>query len=333
MSCISVIVPVYKVESYLRRCVDSILAQTFTDFDLILVDDGSPDNCPAICDEYAGKDSRIHVIHQQNGGLSAARNAGIDWAFANSDSQWLTFIDSDDWIHQEMFLRLLNAAREFSTEVSVCSYLQTNSSASCPTDNKIMKPEIWKTEDFFVEHNINATIACAKLYHKECFQDIRFPVGVLHEDEFTTSRILFKYDCITFIDAPMYYYFTNPNGIVASAWRRKRMSAYDALEGRISFFWIKGFKLAHRAIIRRYLCSVTDKIRMLSANYEENKEVLRALKQRKRKNFKQFARVLDVNDDKDAWVLTKVYPRQMWLFWHMKAFTQKLKKIRKNGAK
>ena len=85
MPQITVIVPVYKVEPYLRRCVDSILAQTFTDFELILVDDGSLDGCPAICDEYAAQDSRVRVIHQPNGGLSAARNAGIDWAFANSD--------------------------------------------------------------------------------------------------------------------------------------------------------------------------------------------------------------------------------------------------------
>ena len=93
MAQISVIVPVYKVEAYLHRCVDSILRQTCRDFELILVDDGSPDNCPAICDEYAALDPRVRVIHQENGGLSAARNAGIDWAFANSNSQWITFVD------------------------------------------------------------------------------------------------------------------------------------------------------------------------------------------------------------------------------------------------
>ena len=101
MPIISVIVSVYKVEPYIRQCVDSILAQTFTDFELILVDDGSPDNCGAICDEYAAQDCRVRVIHQENGGLSAARNAGIDWAFANSDSQWLAFVDSDDWVHPD----------------------------------------------------------------------------------------------------------------------------------------------------------------------------------------------------------------------------------------
>ena len=96
MPGISVIVPVYKVENFLHRCVDSILAQTFTDFELILVDDGSPDGCGEICDAYAREDSRIHVIHQKNGGLSAARNTGIDWVLENSDSRWLAFVDSDD---------------------------------------------------------------------------------------------------------------------------------------------------------------------------------------------------------------------------------------------
>ena len=104
MPTISVIVPVYKVEPYLNRCVDSILRQTYQDFELILVDDGSPDRCGEICDEYARQDSRVHVIHKENGGLSDARNAGIDWVEANSDSRWLIFADSDDWVHPELLL-------------------------------------------------------------------------------------------------------------------------------------------------------------------------------------------------------------------------------------
>ena len=99
---VSAIVPVYNVEKYIYRCVDSILNQTFSDFELILVDDGSPDNCPQICDEYAKKDSRIKVIHKENGGLSSARNAGLDIA----SGEWISFIDSDDWIHKDYLLYL-----------------------------------------------------------------------------------------------------------------------------------------------------------------------------------------------------------------------------------
>ena len=108
---ISVIVPVYKVEQFIHRCVDSILLQSFYDFELILVDDGSPDQCGAICDAYAAADNRIHVIHQKNGGLSAARNTGIDYVMANSKSHWLTFVDSDDWLHPD-FLKVLYTTAE-----------------------------------------------------------------------------------------------------------------------------------------------------------------------------------------------------------------------------
>ena len=125
MPVISVIVPVYNVEKYLHRCVDSILAQTFTDFELILVDDGSPDNCGKICDEYAEKDSRIHVIHKVNGGLSDARNAGIDWAFANSNSEWVTFIDSDDWVDKYYLEYLYNSILTHKTKLAVCNYEKT----------------------------------------------------------------------------------------------------------------------------------------------------------------------------------------------------------------
>ena len=119
MAHISVIVPVYKVEPYLRRCVDSILTQTFTDFDLILIDDKSPDQCPHICEEYAITDSRVHVIHhKKNLGLSAARNMGIDWAFAESDSEWITFVDSDDWVHPLYLDALFNSVHNHS--ISVC---------------------------------------------------------------------------------------------------------------------------------------------------------------------------------------------------------------------
>ena len=110
---ISVIVPVYKVEQFLHRCVESILRQSFYNFELILVDDGSPDSCGDICDAYAAKDNRIHVIHQKNGGLSAARNSGIDYVMAHSDSHWLAFVDSDDWVHPD-FLKIL-----YSTAKSV----------------------------------------------------------------------------------------------------------------------------------------------------------------------------------------------------------------------
>ncbi|MDO5139489.1 MAG: glycosyltransferase family 2 protein, partial [Oscillospiraceae bacterium] len=98
MSRITVIVPVYKVEAYLKRCVDSLLCQTYENFFLLLVDDGSPDCCGEICDAYMRQDARVHVLHQKNAGLSAARNAGIEWALSRDDVEWISFVDSDDWV-------------------------------------------------------------------------------------------------------------------------------------------------------------------------------------------------------------------------------------------
>ena len=235
MPTISVVVPVYKVEAYLHRCVDSILRQTYRDFELILVDDGSPDNCGQICDEYARTDDRIHVIHQANGGLSAARNAGIDWAFAGSDSQWFTFIDSDDWVHPEMLERLLNAAERNNTAVSVCGYGETEGK------DPAVEPETWncqcvEPEWFYVNHFINATVAWGKLYRRELFETIRYPVGKLHEDEFVTYKLLVESGRIAVMAAPLYAYFVNLSGITKKGWSPRKLDAWEAYEQQIAFF-------------------------------------------------------------------------------------------------
>ena len=235
MPLISVIVPVYKVEPYLCRCVDSILAQTFTDFELILVDDGSPDNCGAICDEYAKKDSRVYVIHQENKGLSAARNAGIDWVFANSNSEWLNFVDSDDWVHPQMLERLYRAAIEHDVGISVCGFIGTTEDVQWANADTA-QVKLWPVEQYYVQRGVNATVAVCKLYDKECFANIRYPVGKIHEDEYVTYRILFEYEQIAVIETPMYAYFENPEGITKSSWSFKKLDVLEALQERIDYF-------------------------------------------------------------------------------------------------
>ena len=239
MPSISVIVPVYRVEPYLNRCVDSILKQTCRDFELILVDDGSPDRCGEICDEYARQDTRIHVLHKENGGLSDARNAGIDWVLDNSDSQWLTFIDSDDWVHPELLARLLDAATAFNLAISVCGYQQTQEAEPTvlPED---MLPSRWMPKRFYMERFVNATVAWGKLYRKSCFANIRYPVGKIHEDEFVTYRLLFAQESIAVIPAPLYAYFINPKGIIRSAWSPKRFHAWEAYDRQLAFFTAMG---------------------------------------------------------------------------------------------
>ena len=240
MPQISVIVPVYKVEPYLHRCVDSILAQTFTDFELILVDDGSPDNCGAICDEYAQKDSRVVVIHQANGGLSAARNAGIDWAFVNSNSDWIYFADSDDWIHSKSLEVLMDSAAKTGCSVVIGGFESTKGEMPA-VDENALTGVVWDVSEYFCQQYVNAVVAWGKLYRKEAFRSVRYPIGKIHEDEFTTYQILFEFDQIAVIDQPLYAYFQNAEGIMGSAWNPKRLDVYDALDDRIDFFQKRGF--------------------------------------------------------------------------------------------
>ncbi len=252
MPTISVIVPVYKVEPYLNRCVDSILRQTYQDFELILVDDGSPDRCGEICDGYAWQDSRVHVIHKENGGLSDARNAGIDWVEANSDSQWLIFADSDDWVHPELLARMLDAATAFDLKISVCGYQETEGAdpAVLPED---MRPHRCTPKQFYMEHFVNATVAWGKLYSRSCFRDIRYPVGKIHEDEFVTYRLLFAQKEIAVVPAPLYAYFINPKGIIRSAWSPKRFHAWEAYDQQLAFFTAMGDEELVKFRVRGYL--------------------------------------------------------------------------------
>lgn len=234
MPKISVIVPVYNVEPYLSRCIDSVLNQTFSDFELILIDDGSPDKCPEICDMYAVKDNRIHVIHQKNGGLSAARNAGIDWAFKNSDSEFLTFIDSDDWFCGQYLEFLYNAYLKTGLNVVIGGYERVSIEEA--SDACDFECEIVETEKLFVENRVNAIVAWGKLVRKSLYKDIRFPVGKIHEDEFTTYKILFMNEQVAYVKEPLYKYFFAENSIMNSGWSIKRLDALEAFEEQIIFF-------------------------------------------------------------------------------------------------
>lgn len=240
---ISVIVPVYKVEPYLHRCVDSILAQTFTDFELILVDDGSPDNCGAICDEYAQKDARVHVIHQANGGLSAARNAGIEYCLSKSESQYLSFIDSDDCVSLQYLEKLYQAAVDHQAEISICGYTSF-SAQELPDYSRIIfsgslllnKTQACRLLYECKSNHAYFVVTYCKLYKAELFRNVRFPVGRIHEDQFTTYKLFYTANRIVEIGECLYGYFINENGIMRSPFSIRRFDDLFALDEAISFF-------------------------------------------------------------------------------------------------
>ena len=212
---ISIIVPVYKVEKYLNECIDSILAQTFTDFELILVDDGSPDNCPALCDAAAEKDSRVRVIHQQNKGLSGARNAGIDVARGN----WLGFVDSDDMIDPTFCEKMLHAAVQAGAEMAVCNILRMKENKALDSyQEHCLKDEVLSREE--IVHRIQLSpfyMVMTRLCRREVFEKIRFPEGKNYEDAFTAPEILERVNKAACVAEPLYQYRLRSGSIMHAA--------------------------------------------------------------------------------------------------------------------
>ncbi|MBQ3194501.1 MAG: glycosyltransferase family 2 protein [Oscillospiraceae bacterium] len=275
MPGISVIVPVYKVEPFLHRCVDSILAQTHPDFELILVDDGSPDQCGAICDAYGAQDSRVHVIHQKNGGLSAARNTGIDWAFANSDSRWLAFVDSDDWVHPDYLKLLYETAQKTLCKISACGLFRTSGEAF--PEEAETEAVCMSADDYYCgnTHEGLTAVAWNKLYHKSLFGNLRYPIGKLHEDEFTTYLALYQAGKIGVTEKRLYAYYQNPDGIMRSQWNPRRMHVLEAFEQQIAFARENANERLLKLVAEKYIYSVYEHLEASQVVYK--KELRRKL--------------------------------------------------------
>lgn len=220
---ISVIIPVYKVEDYLDECVASVASQTYKNLEIILVDDGSPDHCPRMCDAWAEKDSRIRVIHKANGGLSDARNAGLEIA----SGDYIAFVDSDDYIQLDMLEKLLAAMRKENADIAACGIRNFGAGQSTwGCQNFVGTPE----QIYAKLYNETAYPVAAwnKLYRRECWKTLRFPVGKICEDAFTTYQLIHNTKCIVMIPEALYCYRIRPESIMTSAFSPKRMDEEEA---------------------------------------------------------------------------------------------------------
>ena len=215
---ISVIVPVYRVEKYLSDCIESILNQTFADFELILVDDGSPDRCGEICDEAAKHDARVHVIHQKNAGLSAARNAGIEIARGS----WLSFVDADDFVALNFLEALHKAATRAQADCAVCSFYLTDSTgarieASYPVEvENGVRTGVSVLETVQEHLNVPYIVAWNKLYRRELFETLRYPVGRQNEDVFVFAELFDKAKTVVVLPDKLYFYRQSEGSIMRS---------------------------------------------------------------------------------------------------------------------
>lgn len=252
MPKVSIIVPVYKVEDLLDRCVRSILAQTFTDFELILVDDGSPDNCGKMCDDYAAEDARITVIHRENGGLSAARNSGLDIA----KGDYIGFVDSDDYIAPTMYDHLYKSITQNEADVACCGITEVfaNQSKLMYTPHEKILCSAEQALGIIMRGKYMSYILCCKLFRAHCLRDIRFKVGKLYEDIFFTVDYMKNISTMVIDNEPLYYYYRRGGSITTSPVTKRDYDLLEAYDKNIELVEKSFPALKPLADFRYYWC-------------------------------------------------------------------------------
>lgn len=230
---ISVIVPVYRVERYLARCVDSILAQTYRDLEIILVDDGSPDHCGEICDEYAKRDARVRVIHKSNGGISDARNVGMEAA----EGEFISFIDSDDYIEPEMLQTLYKLQKESNADIVCCGICDRYESGDhlAVSDRVIIHCSGKDALAYTLEGKYSAGSLCNKMIRRSIMHGLRFLNGKIYEDAFFMPELLFAAQTVVITTEPLYNYWHRSGSITTASFEKKHMDIIEAYEKTLDF--------------------------------------------------------------------------------------------------
>lgn len=236
---LSVIIPVYHVEKYLGRCIESILGQTYRNLEIILVDDGSDDRCGEICDEYAKKDARIIVIHKENGGLSDARNTGMK----RTTGEYIAFADSDDYFHKDMYQMMMSELMKEKADVSICGYEyvyegKADNYGEIPGKYETIIMDGREAQYRYYDSGLTLplTVAWNKIYKRSLLDGIEYPKGKIYEDEYTTFRVLYKANKIVFMDIPFCRYFQRDDSIIGSKLTEKNMQVFGGYLSRIIFF-------------------------------------------------------------------------------------------------
>ena len=313
---ISVVVPVYKVEKYLDRCVESIVSQSYKNLEIVLVDDGSPDRCGQMCDTWTEKDSRIRVIHKNNGGLSDARNAGIQ----ASNGEYIVFVDSDDFIAPQMIENLYRVAVDTGTLMTICNVCcvdenenPTGEAIGFPIQNECLNAEQILPR-FYQTLGQYYIVAWNKLYHRSILREDTFPVGKWHEDEFVAAQLIWRAGRVACTDYPGYYYVTQREGsIMQTQDDARHLDALEALLIRYRFY---------------------QSIGQHSLLHETRARVLKALEEyywgERSYNYAYHARMEQISWEFDG--LTGL-PIKEWLKWKMFRISPKLERKFVKGYK
>lgn len=313
MPMISVIVPVYKAEQYLAECIDSILSQSFPDFELILVDDGSPDNCAAICREYLDKDSRVRFLQQENRGQAAARNHAMTIA----QGQWFCFVDSDDVIHPQYLQILYDAVVQWDTPISMCRFLEAPVMPEgfrnpCQPEFEELSMEEQPLTVLYDREEYPGWVACSKLVRRDLVESYPFTEGRVFEDNEVVTRWVCQAGKLVSTDAQLYYYRTNEISTTQSRFSLKKLDYLWALESITSFYGAIGYKTMQKRFADRYADAAAEScygLRCQLDRPELAKEVYRNTRRYFRKEKLKMERALFEK------LLDAAHPEMMGVYW------------------
>lgn len=281
---ISIIVPVYKVEKYLEKCVNSILKQTYTNLEIILVDDGSPDKCGQLCDELAKTDDRIKVFHKENGGLSDARNYGVERA----NGEYIGFVDSDDYIHECMYEELYKAIKKSGTSIAECGVTRVYKNTLRPHYEGEDYFLVLDREGYLKEYLENKRLygsAWCKLIHRDLAKKIKFPTGKIYEDAFYTLELLKTVDKYTLISGNYYYYYIRENSITTRSFSSKDMD-YIEIMNEIEDYTLANFPIFKEQLLVRLTFSYISIFnQLLEVDNYKRKSEYKILKNKLKDNY------------------------------------------------
>ncbi len=238
------IVPIYRVEAYLAACAESVLEQDYPNVELILVDDGSPDNCPALCEKYAKAHENVTVIHKENGGLSDARNAGLDYVDkVAAPDDYITFLDADDFVKKTFARQMIALCEENDCDAAQCAYEKGAEGRFSETGSGPYQTVVKTSEGMLLDQRFKSQ-SWAKIYRASLFAGLRFPKGAMNEDEFVTYRAIYRARRVAMTDERLYYYLQNDQGIMETIAKRMKNNPHRkdyllAYEERIAFLNVR----------------------------------------------------------------------------------------------
>lgn len=287
MNGISVIVPVYKSEKYLDRCVQSILNQTYQDFELILVDDGSPDNSPLLCDKWAENDSRVYVIHKENGGASSARNAGLKIAKGN----WIAFADSDDWLDRTALKTLYDLANQYNVPMAIGGMRvvqeYTDAQTVAKQETVVLSRADLMSRFFRLNGEPDTHSVCATLIRRDILEAYHFIEGKMNEDVEACYYLARKCEGAVYTNKPVYFYFKNVEGVTNSGFSKKKLDlldVWDIVQKQVEQF-TPGYSYACEMNCKRARFTLLTQMNL--NGYDHDDSLMKKTKQQLKKEVRQ----------------------------------------------